>query len=363
MNVVVAVAILCGLGLAALVAAEGLARRRGSIGSLRRQALLAVVVAVALVLATVAAFTRVMFLSNHDALVIALVTAFSGVIGVLAGRRVLAGALDDVDALRDGLVAVGEGRRDVSIETTGRDELAELATEANAMIGRLRAEEAARRSLIAAVSHDLRTPLTSLRLLASAVEDDIGTPVERRGYLSAMRVHVDALSSLVDDLFELSRLEAGDITWSMQRVALDELVTETVEAMRPQAGTKGVGVCASLPPGLSAARANPEKLQRVLLNLIQNAIHHTPADGSITVFAEHAGDVIEIEVADTGSGIPVSARPHVFEAFSRADDARHSDGAGLGLAISRAIVEAHGGRIWLPEAAIGTRVRFSLPST
>ena len=119
---------------------------------------------------------------------------------------------------------------------------------------------------------------------------------------------------------------------------------------------------AELSPALAAARADPEKLQRVLFNLIQNAIHHTPPDGSVTVRAEGIGDTIEIEVADTGTGIAGEHRARVFEPFYRADGARTTDGAGLGLAVSRAIVEAHGGSIWLADAAVGTRVRFRLPA-
>ena len=156
------------------------------------------------------------------------------------------------------------------------------------MIERLRAEEesrerlhTARREFVAAVSHDLRTPITSLRLLAEAVGDDIVDGETRRGYLERMRTHIDALSALIDDLFELSRLEAGDISWSLERVPLGELVGETVEAMRVQAEAKGVAVLAEVPAALPAAQANPEKLQRVLFNLIQNAIRHTPADGSV----------------------------------------------------------------------------------
>jgi signal transduction histidine kinase len=334
-------------------------RRRRAIGSLRRQALLSVAIAVALVIVTVVVLTEAMVLSRRDGLILALASVFAGAVGVLAGRRVLGGALRDVDALRDGLVAVGEGRRDVEVRTAGRDELAQLAAEANAMIGRLRTEEQARRSLIASVSHDLRTPMTSLRLLASAVEDDID-PAERDRYLAGMRVHVDALSGLIDDLFELSRLESGDLTWSMERVMLDDLVAETVEVMRPQAGAKGVEVLTRLDGRLGPAQANPEKVQRVLFNLIQNAIRHTPPDGSVTVLAEPAAGGVEVEVADTGCGIPAAERAHVFDAFTRGDASRTSDGAGLGLAIARAIVEAHGGRIWLADAAQGTRIRFSL---
>jgi len=228
---------------------------------------------------------------------------------------------------------------------------------------RARADEA-RRDLVAAVSHDLRTPITSLRLLAEAIDDDIVTGEQRRSYLARMATHIGALGALIDDLFELSRLEAGDIGWTLQQISIDELVRETVEAMRVEAETQGIRVSAELARDLGPAQANPEKLQRVLFNLIQNAIRHTPADGSVVVHAEPTPSGLEIEVADTGDGIAAADRAEVFTAFYRGgtDAARTGDGAGLGLAISRAIVEAHGGRMWLADSSQGTRVRFSLPS-
>ncbi|HEU0316468.1 MAG TPA: HAMP domain-containing sensor histidine kinase, partial [Solirubrobacteraceae bacterium] len=309
----------------------------------------------------------------RDALVIGLVIAFNGMIAVFAARLLAAGVLRDVEAIRDGLEAVGDGRRDVRIGTGARDELAQLAAAANAMIARLAAEEAARevadaarRHLVAAVSHDLRTPITALALLAEALGDGIVAPGERVAYLDRMTTHIRALGALIDDLFELSRLEAGDISWSVEQVQLGELVAETVAAMRVQAQARRVEVLTEVPADLAAVRANPEKVQRVLFNLIQNAIRHTPADGSVTVRAERAGPALEVEVADTGSGIDESDRPRIFEAFYQGggDGARSGGHAGLGLAISRAIVEAHGGRIWLAEAPrehAGARVRFSLP--
>ena len=119
---------------------------------------------------------------------------------------------------------------------------------------------------------------------------------------------------------------------------------------------------ADLPAGEVVAEADAEKVQRVLYNLIQNAIRHTPADGSVTVRAKGGPSGVEVEVADSGEGIPASQSERVFDAFYRGDSARDGDGAGLGLAISRAIVEAHGGRIWLEDADPGTRVRFTLPA-
>jgi signal transduction histidine kinase len=300
-----------------------------------------------------------------------LLLVFAGALTAYSATVLARGVLDDIQSVRDGVVAVGEGRRDLEIHTRARDEIAELADAANRMAGRLAeseeerdAADAARKDLIAAVSHDLRTPLTSLRLLAHAIEDDLVDPETRRRYLEQMSMHIASLSALIEDLFELSRLEAGDIQWSMQQVALDELVAETVEAMRPQAEEKHVEVQCSVSGGVAPARANPEKLQRVLFNLIQNAIRHTPADGSITVAAESNGALVEVEVSDTGEGVPEGERDQVFEPFFRggAGRARASgDGTGLGLTICRAVVEAHGGRIWFEDAAAGARVRFSLP--
>jgi signal transduction histidine kinase len=221
--------------------------------------------------------------------------------------------------------------------------------------------EAARRRLVASVSHDLRTPLASLRLLVESIDDGVVTGETRDRYLGEIRTHVAALSGLIDDLFELSRIEAGEIGWTMGRVELRELVGDTVAAMRAPAAARGVALAAELPDEEVPARANAEKLQRVLFNLIQNAIRHTPADGSVTVRARTAGGGVEVEVADDGDGISEADGGRVFEAFYRGEDAAGSgDGAGLGLAISRAIVEAHGGRIWLESGMPGTRVRFTL---
>jgi signal transduction histidine kinase len=222
--------------------------------------------------------------------------------------------------------------------------------------------EGARRQLVAAASHDLRTPLASLRLLVESIDDGVATGETRDRYLKEIRTHVGVLSDLIDDLFELSRIEAGDISWTMRQVKLRDLIGDTVAAMRAPAAERGVSLAAELPTSELIASANAEKVQRVLFNLIQNAIRHTPADGSVTVRARSAAGGVEVEVADNGEGIPAGDGERVFEAFYRGDAARGEEGAGLGLAISRAIVEAHGGKIWFEDGAPGTRVHFTLKS-
>jgi signal transduction histidine kinase len=344
-------------------------RTRAVAGSLPRQFGLAIALAVVPVLIALAITTLLMILSGHEAVLVGAIVLGVAAVAALGAKLITNGIARDVGTIGDALQAVAQGDRNIRIETLAADELATLANSANTMIAALGAEEAARdqsdtarRGLVAAVSHDLRTPITALRLLAEAVGDDLVDGATRATYLRRMLIHIGALSSLIDDLFELSRLEAGDISWSLEQVALGELVTETVDAMRLEAEAKGVAVQAMIATELRPAQGNPEKLQRVLFNLIQNAIRHTPADGSVAIRAESVATGIEIEVADSGTGIAPQDREHVFEAFHRGGDdgARTTEGAGLGLAVARAIVEAHGGRIWVAESSQGTRVRFSL---
>jgi signal transduction histidine kinase len=315
-------AFMIACGAPVIVAAHLLVARRRATGSLGRQFAWAVALTIGLVMIGVFAVALLMFISGHDAVVMALLLLLAG--GLTAYATWLLSR--DVIAQRD-------------------------------------AAETARRDLVAAVSHDLRTPLTSLRLLSEAIEDELVDRETRRRYLEQMSVHIRSLSALIEDLFELSRLEAGDIQWSLGQVQIDELVEETVEAMRAHADARRVDVRAALPAHLAPAQANPEKLQRVLFNLIQNAIRHTPADGSVTVLAEANGRTVEVEVADTGSGLAPEERERAFEPFYRGGEgaARSGDGTGLGLTICRAIVEAHGGRIWFADSQAGARVRFSLP--
>ena len=324
-----------------------------------------------MILVTVLAAAELMFVSNHDALMISAITLAAGLVALRAAQVASAGVAEEVGQVRDALRAVGRGERDLRVGAEAAAELAELADAANSMIDTLDeqerrrdAAETARRDLVAAISHDLRTPMTAL---AADGRGDRATASSTSGRCAAtsraMRTHVAALGSMIDDLFELSRLEAGDLHWSIER-------GRGRRAGRGRSGgdaARGRGERALQSPSRPSirgwpARADAEKLQRVLFNLIQNAIRHTPADGSVTVRAEPAGEWVEIEVADTGLGIPATERERVFDPFVRGERARSGAGAGLGLAISRAIVEAHSGRIWVADSEIGTRVRFVIPA-
>jgi signal transduction histidine kinase len=359
--------ILAPLGAISALLASALASERGRIRGLRRQLAVLAVLAIAQLGAAVALFAAVMFVSHMDAFFMALAAGYAALIGLSAARLVARRDLADLEAVRRALVAVGEGTRDLHIRVRGRDELAALAADVEAMVAKVAAEERARRELVASVSHDLRTPVTTLRLIAEGLEDGIFEPERVREQLALMATHVRALGALIDDLFEFSRLQAGDVNWSMEQVRLDQLVQETVDAMRPHAAAGRVAVRAELDDQLVPARGNPEQLQRVLFNLIQNAIRHTPADGSVVVRARRGvGQAVEIEVADSGAGIDPASAPRIFEPFVQGPSriAGQNGSAGLGLAIARAIVDAHGGRIWVVDRAPadrGTRIRFSLP--
>ncbi|HET9074178.1 MAG TPA: HAMP domain-containing sensor histidine kinase [Solirubrobacteraceae bacterium] len=370
-HTLVVVAVLAGIAQATLAGARWVtrARRRGQAGPISTQLAFVIALVIAPVLLALIVLALTMFVSTDDAVLVGIILVLSTVVGIGAATWLSAGLSADVAAIRDALVRVGSGDREVRIAATSAAELRELAAQVSAMVDALAHEEAgragseeARRLLVAHASHDLRTPITALALLAAAVDDEVVDERMRAEYVRRMLTHIEALSSLVDDLFELSRLQAGDIHWSLGQVGLPELVDETVAAMRTAAEARGVVVNVELPDALAPVRGNPEKLQRVLFNLIQNAIRHSPADGTVVVRARTMTDVVELEVEDRGAGIPPAERERIFDAFYRGGDmSRSGDGAGLGLAVAQAIVDAHGGRIWVADAPVGTRVRFSVP--
>ena len=217
----------------------------------------------------------------------------------------------------------------------------------------------ARRELVAWASHDLRTPIASLQAMIEALEDGLATPED---YLPALREQVRALSLLVEDLFELARIDAGVLTLELRQVHVSSFVDSALRLLEPEASARRIELTADVEDQASVTVA-PEKIERVLFNLITNALRHTPSDGSVAVHARRLDDQVLVQVTDTGEGIAPEATERMFERFWRADRARSGAGTGLGLAIARGIVEAHGGRIWAENRAQGgAQISFTLPA-
>jgi signal transduction histidine kinase len=209
---------------------------------------------------------------------------------------------------------------------------------------RERALEAQRRDLMVAVSHDLRTPLASLRAMAEAIDDGIvDDPPTLRRYVDEMRAGIDALVALVDDLFEFAKLDAGALEAEVERATVTEVVERALSACDGQAVGKGLRIEARIDD--AAVTSCSPRLTRVVQNLVQNAIRHTPADGTVLVSANRGPAGLVLTVEDDGEGIPAEALERVFDPFWSSDPSRTGNGAGLGLALAKRIVESLGGRI------------------
>jgi signal transduction histidine kinase len=256
----------------------------------------------------------------------------------------------------------------------GRDELGRLAAAFDDMaeqleqaFGRQQALEAGRRELITAVSHDLRTPLATTRAMVEALADHVVTdPADVQRYLGLILQETHHLSRLIDDLSELSQIDSGALRLRCLSIDLAELVSETVAAYEAPASERAIQLEEAL-NGLDSTRveADPEQLQRVLRNLLDNALRHTPSGGLVRVEGHLDTTVVEVSVSDSGPGVPREELERIFDRFYRGEPSRHRDdggGSGLGLAIARGLVQAHHGRIWAePSPLGGVAVRVSLP--
>jgi signal transduction histidine kinase len=313
---------------------------------------------VSIPLAAVLASGWVMFHMGADfkILTVAAAAASAAVVASLVLARAVASSIRRVAASSQRLAT---GDLSARAPTSGPAEIDRLAASFNAMAASIEELFDARRELVAWASHDLRTPIASLQAMVEALEDGLAPPEH---YLPSLRAQVRALSILVDDLFELAQIDAGQLRLELRDVRVENVVDSALQLLEPDALARRVGLAANV-EGAAAANAAPEKIERVLYNLLTNALRHTPSDGTIDVHARRLGDEVLIQVADTGEGLSEEAAERMFERFWRADRARSSAGAGLGLAIARGIVEAHGGRIWAENLAQGgAQISFTLPA-
>ena len=326
--------------------------------SLRLQLAGLAALSVSLPLASVLFSGWVAFHMGDDVKILAVATA-SAAVAVVAGIALGRSIVNSVDRVRDASTRLAAGDLSVRAPETGPAEVADLASSFNEMAESLERLFDARRELVAWASHDLRTPLANMRAMLEALEDGLAAPEET---LPVLGQQVTLLSSLVDDLFELARIDAGALTLELRDALLEPVVESCLRGVEADARRRGVGLESSVPQALSA-RCAPEKVERVLFNLLTNALRHTPSDGSVAVRVERVDREVQVSVEDTGEGLGEEARTRMFDRFWRADPARSARGSGLGLAIARGLVEAHGGRIWAedrPEG--GARVSFTLPT-
>lgn len=366
---------LLGPAVVATLAGAALVDRQLGSASLRLRFGAVAALASCFALSNLVVLSWAMFVNPHDAALLGALLVYSVAVGMAVALLLGKSTAAAVERLEHAAHRLGRG--DLTARTdddepamvdSGGPELWMLARTLDEMAERLqqaqareRDAEAVRRDLISAVSHDLRTPLASLRAMVEAVADEvIDDPASLRRYSFEMGRSVGQLSKLVDDLFELAQLEAGVIATETRRSRLGEIVETALATVAVPAAEKGLRLVAEV--DTTADLTCSPRLERVLLNLLHNAVQHTPANGTVRLAATLRDDWIELAVEDTGSGIRREDLDRVFDPFFRADPARHGPGAGLGLALARRIVEAMGGRISAESvAAGGARFAVSLP--
>jgi len=315
---------------------------------------------------------RLMFASQHDLLLATVLLIFAGGIAVAIGNFFAARITERLSRLEATAHEIEAGNLSARALVGGNDEIATLAKAFNRMAERLQQAdqkqkelEALRRDLVAWAGHDLRTPLASIRVMVEAIADGVVTdPQTIQSYLSQTKKQVDQIAFLVDDLFQVSQLDAGGLVLNRESASLSDLISDTLESFSGLARQKGINLRGSAEKGIDPVMMDVQLIGRVLNNLISNAIRHTPAGKEIMICARIVKSEVQVCVKDQGEGIRSEDLPYVFERFYRGEKSRSraSGGAGLGLAIARGIIEAHAGKIWIQsEPGIGTEITFTLP--
>jgi signal transduction histidine kinase len=396
-------------GLLAIAITTIVTRLATAQGGLRVQLALPYLIATMVITLPLVIAVPLMFESREDVTYLLVLLAFGIAVSLILASAVALSLLSVVQALDGEAQRIAQGDYTTRLPeafTRRGDELGRLSRSFNAMVECVhhafvnqREADEARRQLIASISHDLRTPLSSLRAVVEAMADGVvADPATIHRYIHTMRSEARHLSALIDDLFEFSRLEAGGVTLTRDLTGLDDLLSDTLEAMQVAASSQGVELRGELRGTLPPAWIDARLIQRVLYNLVENAIRYTPGGGQVILsagltLAEAAdgGSAKEllVEVRDSGEGIPSADLPHIFEPFYRRERSRtrhimheqlsapsrgarrsrardegseqeYQEGAraGLGLAIARHIITMHGGRLWAISPAPGGRGSF-----
>lgn len=364
-------------GIATVAAVYLLYRRRTfqRFTSLRWTLLATIILTVVLVFVNVFLTAKFMYISYHDLTLTTALLVFAGVIAIISAHLISGVIIDRIQELAKAARQVAKGDLGTRITAEGNDELTDLAKTFNDMASALQMVdeqkhllEQTRRDLIAWVSHDLRTPLASMRVMVEAMADGVVTDAQTVSrYHQNIQNEIQHLSHLIDDLFELAQLDTGKLTLERETISLRDLISDTLGSMSVRAAQAGVQITGTVDEAVSTACLAPDKIQRVLYNLLDNALHHTPPDGEVTLRAQQQSGTIQIAIHNTGSYINPADLPHIFTSFYRGERSRMQSkdgyrGTGLGLAIARGFVEAHGGSITVesqPEK--GTTFVINLP--
>ncbi len=358
--------------LAYLLCRQGMVRW---FNGLRWVLLTTVMITVVLIFVNVWVTAQLMFISEHDLVLTIALLFFAGLTALLFGLFVATTLTERIDNLSRAARLLAEGKLDTRLEVGGNDELAELAETFNGMADSLqkldrqkRMVEQTRRTLIAGVSHDLRTPLTSIRVMIEAIADGVATDPETVSrYMQKSLSEVQHLSRLIDDLFELAKLDAGQPDMQFVTSSLSDLISDILGSMSVRAAQRQVTLSGNVNPDADLITMAPDKIQRVLYNLIDNALRFTPPNGEVTIRACREGANVRVDMHNTGATIDAVHIPHIFDSFYRVESARvraedGHRGTGLGLAIARGFVEAHQGKIWVESAPEqGATFSFTIP--
>jgi signal transduction histidine kinase len=317
---------------------------------------------------------QLMFASQHDLLLAIVLLVFAGGIAMILGYFLSSTVTTRINLLKEAAQKLAQGDLQTRVPVSGRDEVSALAATFNQMAQQLqtadekqRELENLRNDLIAWVGHDLQTPLTSMRAILEALSDGVVEDPEMvRRYLLTAQRDVMSLSALIDDLFQMSQLDAGGFPLDRAAASLSDLVSDTLESFSQLAMQHEIRLEGQVASNVDPVFMDTQAIGRVFNNLISNALWHTPSGGEIKVEVRRTGSGVEVTVSDTGEGIRPQDIPHIFERFYRGDAARSrnrgTSGAGLGLAITRGIIQAHRGEIQVEsKVGQGTRFTFRIP--
>ena len=314
---------------------------------------------------------KLMFASEHDLLLAIVLLVFAGGMAMALGYFLSSTVTDRMNLLKQAAENLAHGNLETRVPVSGRDEVAMLAQTFNQMATQLqtadekqRELERLRTDLIAWVSHDLQTPLASIRAILEALYDGVvDEPETVKRYLNTAQRDVSSLSALIDDLFEMAQLDTGGIPLEKADSSLADLISDTLESFSELASRQNIQLEGSVENNVDPVCMDTQRVGRVFNNLISNALRHTPPGGQIEVRARRVGSNVEVTVHDSGEGIRAEDIPNIFESFYRGEKSRSraTGGAGLGLAIARGIVRAHGGEIFVESRPGDTRFIFTLP--